>query len=73
MSQGSVDFGGRVRLASVAFNSASAFFLSILGPFILLLLELAFMLGLLLLFKSSSASAGSSLLTNDSELVLEIG
>mmetsp|Transcript_24936 Transcript_24936/g.64769 ORF Transcript_24936/g.64769 Transcript_24936/m.64769 type:complete len:267 (+) Transcript_24936:208-1008(+) len=60
ISQGSVDFGGSVRFASVAFSSASAFFLSTLGPFSSFFFISRLCSAFFFRFKSSSASAGSS-------------
>ena len=58
-SQGSVDFGGSVKFASVAFNSASAFFLSTLGPFSSFFIS-RLCSAFFLRRRSSRASAGSS-------------
>ena len=58
-SQGSVDFGGSVRLARVAFNSASAFFLSTL-PFSSFFLSSRLCSAFFLRRRSSNASAGLS-------------
>ena len=58
-SQGSVDFGGSVKFESVAFNSASAFFLSTL-PFSSFFLSSRLCSAFFLRRRSSNASAGSS-------------